>query len=400
MTQRTDKIQLDGFTKDDSTGFVVLDAKPTRAGIFEYRNPDGSVRKELRHPDEVFKADSMNSLMNKPLTDLHPRNGRVNADNSKSLMTGLQTGIVTRTDDDYIATKITVTDSEAIRKIESGEQIELSCGYEVDVINESGEYKGEHYDAIQKNIKYNHIASVPRGRAGSKARIYCDSADDAAIIDFEIKLDNNEEEPMSKTLLSLSVAAACIGTGSTAFKADAVSFKIDSEDEANFQPLLKRDAALVAHATELQSKLDAAQGKIDELESKADVKITPDELNKLASERADVLGVAGHVGIKDFEKLDNNSIKKAVVAAKNDGINLDEKSEDYVNARFDSITEQIKADTKGFESLALLKAVAEPEAPKKKEDSEHHNDEDGLSPRDQYRKDTQDMYKETLNPAA
>ena len=119
MTQRTDKIQLDGFTRDDSTGFLVLNAKPTRAGIFEYRNPDGSVRKELRHPDEVFNADSMNSLKNKPFTDLHPQSGKVTTLNSKSLMVGLQTGEVTKTHDDYIETKINVTDAHQINKIES-----------------------------------------------------------------------------------------------------------------------------------------------------------------------------------------------------------------------------------------------------------------------------------------
>lgn len=398
MTQRTDKIQLDGFTKDESTGFVVLNAKPTRAGIFEYRNPDGSVRKELRHPDEVFNADSMNSLKNKPFTDLHPMSGRVNTLNSKSLMVGIQSGDVTKTDDDFIETKITVSDANQISKIESGEQLELSCGYDVDVVEQSGEYKGEHYDAIQTNIRYNHIASVPKGRAGAKARIYCDSADDAATLDFEIKLDE-EEKMTTKTLLALSVAAACIGTGTTAFKSDAITFKVDAEDESNFAPLLKRDADLVAYATELQSKLDAAQGTIDELQTKADKTMSAEDLNKLAGERADVLGVASHVGLKDFEKLDNTGIKKAVVEAKNDGVKLDDKSDDYVSARFDAITEQIKADTKGFKSLALLAAVAAPEAPTKKK-VEDADDGDDLSARDKYRKDTKDMYKETLNPSA
>jgi len=397
MAQRTDKIQLDGFTRDESTGFIVLNAKPTRAGIFTYRNADGSERKELRHPDEVFKADSMKSLQNKPFTDLHPMSGKVTTNNSKSLMVGLQTGEVTKTDDDFIQTKITVTDADMISKIESGEQLELSCGYDVNVIDESGVYNGEHYDAIQKNIKYNHIASVPKGRAGAKARIYCDSADDAATLDFEIKLDE-EEKMTTKTLLALSVAAACIGTGATAFKSDAITFKVDSEDESKFQPLLKRDADLVAYATELQSKLDAAQGTIDELKTKADKTMSAEDLNELAGERADVLGVAAHIGLKDFESLDNNGIKKAVVEAKNDGVKLDDKSDDYVSARFDAITEQIKADTKGFKSLALLAAVAAPESATK-EDAEH-KDGEKKDARETYLDDTKDMHKDTLKPAA
>ena len=66
------------------------------------------------------------------------------------------------------STKITVTDAETISKIESGKQVELSCGYDLDLIEESGSYNGEHYDAIQTNIKYNHVASVKAGRAGAK----------------------------------------------------------------------------------------------------------------------------------------------------------------------------------------------------------------------------------------
>ncbi len=38
---------------------------------------------------------------------------------------------------------------------------ELSVGYLVDTIEEPGEYNGERYDAIQTNIRVNHLAVVP-----------------------------------------------------------------------------------------------------------------------------------------------------------------------------------------------------------------------------------------------
>lgn len=387
MVARTDKINLDGFTRDDSTGFLVLNAKPTRAGVFKYRNPDGSIRRELRKPEEVFKADSMASLKNKPFTDLHPMSGKITTSNSKGLMVGLVTGDINKTDDNYIETKITVTDADTIAKIESGKQIELSCGYNTDVVEESGEYNGEHYDCIQTNIRYNHVALVKGGRAGSKARIYCDSADDAATIEFDIKLD--EEEPMTtKTLIALSVAAATVGS----FKADAISFEIDKDMHPTIQPLIERNDALVAHATELQTKLDAMQGTMDELKTKADAKMEPEVLNTLVAERADILGVAAHAGLKDFDSKSNAEIKKAVISVKNDGVNLDDKSDDYIGARFDAITEQIKADTKGFESLALLQAVTQPEKVIHKDGG----DSDDKSPREQYMEDTADMYQDTL----
>lgn len=388
--QRIDKFQVDGFTRDESTGFLVLKAKPTRAGVFKYINPDGTVTRELRHHDDVFNADSMSSLKNKPFTDLHPNGGKkVTTLNSKGLMVGMVTGEIRKTDDNYVETEITVTDADVISKIESGKQLELSCGYDCDTVDETGEYNGEHYDCVQKKIRYNHVASVQRGRAGSKARFYTDSADDAVTLDFEIKLD--EETPMTtKTLLALSVAAATVGS----FKADAINFEIDKELQPTVQPLMTRIDGLVEFATDLQSKLDAAQGTIDELKKDADKTMSVEDLNKLAGVRADVMGVASHVGLTDFESLDNNGIMSAVVVKKNDGVDLAGKSEAYIEARFDAITEQIKADTKGFKSLALLAAVAAPQAASK-EDAEH-KEGDELSARDQYRKDTKDMYKTTL----
>lgn len=43
-----------------------------RIGIQLYRNPDGSVRRELRPPEEVFNADSLASFKGKPITIGHP----------------------------------------------------------------------------------------------------------------------------------------------------------------------------------------------------------------------------------------------------------------------------------------------------------------------------------------
>ena len=49
-------------------GFLVARAPVTSIGVFSYRNPDGSERRELRLPEEVFNADSLASLRLKPLT--------------------------------------------------------------------------------------------------------------------------------------------------------------------------------------------------------------------------------------------------------------------------------------------------------------------------------------------
>ena len=52
----------------------------TSTGIFKYTNPDGSVRRELRLPEEVFAAESLASYQGKPIIITHDA-GLVDKDN-------------------------------------------------------------------------------------------------------------------------------------------------------------------------------------------------------------------------------------------------------------------------------------------------------------------------------
>ena len=52
-------------------GFLAGRAIVTNVGVFPYLTEDG-VRYELRLPEEVFAKDSVKSLENCPMTNLHP----------------------------------------------------------------------------------------------------------------------------------------------------------------------------------------------------------------------------------------------------------------------------------------------------------------------------------------
>ena len=67
----------------------------------------------------------------------------------------------------YLQASVTITDGEAIRKIESGERMEFSAGYFFEPVFEKGEFGGKAYDFIMTEIKGNHIALVETGRAGA-----------------------------------------------------------------------------------------------------------------------------------------------------------------------------------------------------------------------------------------
>ena len=48
-------------------GFLRVNARLTKSGVFNYENT-----REYRPDEEVFRADSLESLKGAPVTDLHP----------------------------------------------------------------------------------------------------------------------------------------------------------------------------------------------------------------------------------------------------------------------------------------------------------------------------------------
>ena len=86
----------------------------------------------------------------------------------------------------YLTNSLTVTDADAINKINNGEYREISAGYLCDVVMESGMYDGKAYDGIMKNIRGNHVALVREGRAGHDVRVA-----DSALKGGEGEMENN-----------------------------------------------------------------------------------------------------------------------------------------------------------------------------------------------------------------
>jgi hypothetical protein len=74
-------------------------------------------------------------------------------------------------DGSYVRVQLALMDKGAIEAFEAGKR-ELSAGYTCDIEWTSGTLDdGTEYDAIQRNIRGNHLALVDRGRAGPECRI-------------------------------------------------------------------------------------------------------------------------------------------------------------------------------------------------------------------------------------
>lgn len=144
----------------------------TRVGIFEYVNDDGTIRRELRLPEDVFDPQSLASYRGKPIIITHGA-GLVDKSNvhKESIGTILSEGY--RSGDDVRA-EIVIHDTDAMKECKMKE---LSLGYNLDLEETPGEWNGQPYDAIQRNIRVNHLALVQEARAGDQARLNIDSRD-------------------------------------------------------------------------------------------------------------------------------------------------------------------------------------------------------------------------------
>ena len=173
MTRFIDSAPI-GDVRTTADGYMTAYARAVRAGIQEYTGreiglTDRAMVRVYRPDSEVFNADSLRSFSHAPVTVGHPSE-LVSADNWAQLAVGEVSTEAVR-DGEFIALPLILKDRAAIDAVNGG-KVELSAGYTADIeIVDGVTPDGLRYDAIQRNIRINHLAIVDNARAGSKARI-------------------------------------------------------------------------------------------------------------------------------------------------------------------------------------------------------------------------------------
>ena len=122
-------------------------------------------------PDKVYQvfrdpaalAEGAPTFNNIPLMDDHII---VSADDPKKDAIVGSTGTDAEFNGEFLRNSLVVWDADAIRRIESGEQKEISCAYRYIATRKAGTYRGLPYDLVMGNIVGNHVALVKEGRAG------------------------------------------------------------------------------------------------------------------------------------------------------------------------------------------------------------------------------------------
>ncbi len=320
--------------KRHPAGFLEVDGYVTRAGVFVYRNADGSERRELRPPDEVFKASSMRTFARVPVTDNHPPT-MLDAANAAQYTRGTAGDAVGR-DGDLVRASLTVYDAALIAKMEAG-KVALSCGYTCDLEMKTGEWNGEKYDAVQRNIVGNHIAIVDTARAGESARVRMDSADVAVMV------SPSKEQRKMETI-----------------RIDGIEYEVSAQvAQAYAKATAAREQALKTAQAErdtAQARADAAEEKAAKATARADAAEKPERVAQLVDARAQLITEARkHLGADErFDAVESDrAIKVRVLAKLKPALKLDGKSDEYVTARFDAARDDVAASNPSLDNARV-----------------------------------------------
>ena len=406
---RYDKGIVRGETEITEEGYIKARSIVTRCGVFLYKNADGTIRKELRHPDDVLLPESLESMKMIPIVNGHPKERLITSDNSKRLSVGY-TGESVEQELPYIIANIMITDKDTVDEIKEKKKNELSLGYTTDLLEDTGTYFGEPYDYRQTNIRYNHLALVDEARAGPEARIALDGNDAEEIL-------KEEAEVASKKMRKVKI--------------DAEEYMLEDEAAGKLENLMKAHKDLMEKHMALKDEHEKMMAERDSLRDKdhhdpeaVHHPLEEDEIGPEGKEEKDPIdsyGMQSHV--RDYEPpsqmenhvvmspknehypkdlphiakvdaaevnrrvknrvkleklseryLDKNSlarldsmsdieIKKSLIKNMQPNANLEGKSDTYINARFDSVCED----------LPSAKVIAFPTQTKTDEDPEKAN---------------------------
>lgn len=291
---RFDRAPVASASRTDE-GFLVAPAQLTRTGVFEYRNPDGSVRRELRLEGDVFAPASLATYQARPIVRGHPDDlphSLLTAETAAGRVVGAMSEVRRADDGRHVAATVTLYDAATIRAVDSGER-ELSVGYRARIepipggvhrFSDGTEVRADFY---QRNIRANHLAIVPRGRAGESASIRLDAAghqvqestmtpEQIAAMQAENARLKAEAEAHTKARTdSLSAAEKAQAEAATAkAAAAALQARLDEHDKAQakaaHKAMCERVAPITGEKAEDLVRLDAA-----EVQRKALTKLIP-----------------------------------------------------------------------------------------------------------------------------
>jgi hypothetical protein len=332
----TDRVSVSA-PRRTSDGYLVADAKVARTGVQDYLGselgrPDLPVVRLYRPPEEVFAQDAMHSYAYRPLTVEHPAQ-MVDAASWKAVSAG-STGAEVIRDGDFVRVPLVLMDAAAIKAYESGKR-ELSMGYTAEIVFRDGVTPdGQPYDAVQTQLRMNHLALVDKARGGEQLRI----GDGRAPGGRDQRADNptrnhTMSDTKTRTVMVDGLPVEC--TDAAAIAIDKLQRQLSDSNAAAERQNAAHAAALALKDADI-AKRDAT---IDDLKGKV---LTDAALDARVQARGDLIAGAKSIHDADYTGKSDADVRKAAVVGKLGDAAIAGKNDAYIEARFDILLADAK----------------------------------------------------------
>lgn len=254
---------------------LIEDNIVARTGIQKYTKRElglgdsNEVINVMRKAEDVFNAESIASYNQSPITIYHPKQF-VDASNHDKLSVGDLPQAVADQPNGVIRADLIVKTKKGLQAIDDG-LTQLSMGYTANIVLQDGVTDdGTPYQAIQENIRINHIALVPKGRAGI-----------AQLSDSVIDLNdfnNHSTEGQTVTIEEIKAGLAkltdaeresVIGVFKPVQKLSDAEIQSQIETKANELAIVKANEMAPVMAKEMADKAIADAKDLNDLVTKA-----------------------------------------------------------------------------------------------------------------------------------
>jgi hypothetical protein len=300
--------------KYDLNGWFEVPNNPiSKEGIFPYSGaqvgaPDAErIYRVYRPAEELGHEEALASFRLLPIIDDHTMLGEGFTPADEAGVSGV-IGENVRFENGTLLANLKIYDGALAQKIKSG-KTELSCGYRCVYDFTPGFWNGQPYDAVQRQIRGNHLALVDEGRMGPGVRVmdhmvFTADAKEILPVDEELK---KVLDAMAATVKDLSDRMAKLETPAA-----------DEDKPATEEPAKDEDMEAEAEVSEdmeepakdgdykamdaLTKTVKALAAKVDKLASKP----VMDEAAVVATlaDKTDLANrLAQHVGVFDHSKM-------------------------------------------------------------------------------------------------
>jgi hypothetical protein len=297
---------------DTNGWFEVKDNPISKAGVFPYsgrmigaEDPD-KIYMVYRPAEELKDPGCIESFKLLPFIDNHMMLGEGATPSEEKGVHGVTGEDIYFEDEENeggtLKSNLKVFSKSMANLIEAGKR-EVSCGYKCEYEFAPGIWNGLKYDAIQRNIRGNHLALVDEGRMGSEvsvldSMVFTLDAKEAFVEEENSNLEQHEQEEMSRIDKIEAMITALVAKVDKLIEGEKAEMEMEKEEG------MDEEKSEEEKAMDSETKEESKASGMDAAELRKSI------MSELAQKEKLYAKVSGVVGSFDHSEMSLQEVAK------------------------------------------------------------------------------------------